>query len=108
MHGQPASPARHNYRFTIGEQERAEHQPARPELVPSGSVRHGDWAVPASALVAAEQAYAEPLALGGALSVPGSVAVLGSWRHRSRDQVHRLRNRHRIELGPRQLGVSRA
>ena len=45
MHGQPASPARHNYRFTIGEQECAEHQPARPELVPSGSVRHGDWAV---------------------------------------------------------------
>ena len=45
MHGQPASPARHNYRFTIGEQECAEHHPARPELVPSGSVRHGDWAV---------------------------------------------------------------
>ena len=45
MHGQPASPARHNYRFTIGEQECAEHQPARPELVPSGSVRPGDWAV---------------------------------------------------------------
>jgi len=44
---------------------------------------------PASALVA-EQAYAEPLALGGALSVPGSGAVLGSWRHRSRDQVQRL------------------
>ena len=35
MHGQSASPARHNYRFTIGEQECAEHQPARPELVPS-------------------------------------------------------------------------
>jgi hypothetical protein len=45
MHGQPASPARHNYRFTIGEQECAEHHPARPELAPSGSVRHGDWAV---------------------------------------------------------------
>ena len=45
MHGQPASPARHNYRFTIGEQECAEHHPACPELVPSGSVRHGDWAV---------------------------------------------------------------
>lgn len=45
MHGQPASPARHNYRFAIGEQESAEHHPARPELVPSGSVRHGDWAV---------------------------------------------------------------
>ena len=44
MHGQPASPARHNYRFTIGEQECAEHQPARPELVPSGSV-HVDCAV---------------------------------------------------------------
>jgi hypothetical protein len=42
LHGQPASPARHNYRFTIGEQECAEHHPARPELVPTGSVRHGD------------------------------------------------------------------
>ena len=31
--------------FAIGEQECAEHHPARPELVPSGSVRHGDWAV---------------------------------------------------------------
>jgi hypothetical protein len=40
MHRQPASPARHNYRFTIGEQECAEHQPARPELVPSVSVAH--------------------------------------------------------------------
>jgi hypothetical protein len=38
MHGRPASAARHNYRFTIGEQECAEHQPARPELVPSASV----------------------------------------------------------------------
>jgi hypothetical protein len=45
MQGQPASPARHTYRFTIGEQESAERHPARPELVPSGSVRHGDWAV---------------------------------------------------------------
>ncbi len=36
MHGRPASPARHNYRFTIGEQECAEHQPARPELVQLG------------------------------------------------------------------------
>ena len=45
MHSQRASPARHNYRFTIGEQECVEHHPARPELVPSGSVRHGDWAV---------------------------------------------------------------
>ena len=34
MHGQPASPARHNYRFTIGEKECAEHHPARPELRP--------------------------------------------------------------------------
>ena len=41
-------------------------------------------------------------------SVPGSGAVLGSWRHRGRDQVQRLRNRHQIELGPRQRGVSRA
>jgi hypothetical protein len=37
MHGRPASPARHNYRFTIGEQECAEHQPARPELVQTRS-----------------------------------------------------------------------
>jgi hypothetical protein len=58
MHGQPASPARHKNRFTIGEQESAEHHPARPELVPSGGVRHGDWAVAGSALVA-EQAYPE-------------------------------------------------
>jgi hypothetical protein len=41
-------------------------------------------------------------------SVPGSGAVWGSWRHRGWDQVQRLRNRHQIELGPRQRGVSRA
>ena len=34
--------------------------------------------------------------------------ALGSWRHRGGDQVQRLRNRHHIELGPRQRGVSRA
>jgi hypothetical protein len=42
------------------------------------------------------------------ISVPGSGAVWGSWRHRGWDQVQRLRNRHQIELGPRQRGVSRA
>src|SRR5207253_889234 len=43
-------------------------------LVPNGSVRHGDWAVAGECLVA-EQAYAEPLALGGAL--------FSSWTWRS-------------------------
>ena len=57
----------------------------------------------------AEQAYAEPLALGGALFQFLEVAQYwGSWRHCGRDQVQRLRNRHHIELGPRQRGVSRA
>ena len=92
--------------FAIGEQECAEHHPACPELI-AAVCGTAIGPSPASALVA-EQAYAEPLALGGALSAPGSGAVLGSWRHRSRDQVQRLRNRHQTELGLRQLGVSRA
>jgi len=36
-------------------------------VVLSGSVRDGDWAVAGERFGGAEQAYAEPLALGGAL-----------------------------------------
>ena len=63
---------------------------------------------PASGFVA-EQAYAEPDSPSAARFQ--SLEVAEYWArglHRSRDQVQRLRNRHQIELGPRQPGVSRA
>ncbi len=77
-------------------------------FVLSGSVRHGDWPSPASASVA-EQAYAEPLALGGALFQFLEVAQY--WARGVTAvgiSCKRLRNRHHIELGQRQRSASRA
>ncbi|MFZ0977156.1 MAG: hypothetical protein WAN22_33375 [Solirubrobacteraceae bacterium] len=53
-----------------------EHHPARPELVPSGGVRHGDRAV-AGECFSRGAGNAEPLALGGAPSVPWARGVAG-------------------------------
>src|SRR5437868_12384131 len=74
MRGQPASPARHNYRSTMGSRSApsiSRHARSSSRAAVCGTAIGPS---PASAWVA-EQAYAEPLALGG--------GAFSSWKWRS-------------------------